>query len=224
MKKTILVLQLALLDTLLYSSFVSAANPALVPSVRDNALLSLSIGVDDNPVSVFVYSSSPTTTYTNEKNFELAVSGELERSKQQTRSLEALIATDEIVSNMDLENYIKTLVRNNPNINSVAISGNRITMTRTTSGMLFGLVTMRMEETAEVTNWGDGTSAVNVSRPWWGTFLTEYTDDAVANNLYTRIKTIPSSLFVTTLDVNTQGRIVTEMDGAFKENYLSTKE
>jgi hypothetical protein len=221
MKKITTVLLSVNLIYIMSVTYTSAANATLVPSIHDEAYLGMSIMVDKNSVESLVQSYSPTTNNAIEELLELKVIGNQERSSLDSSTTLQTITLNDINSQVDLKNYIKLLVRNNPDIISVTVEGTSIVIVRNTTGKIFGLVPVPVEETASVMNWGDGTSAVRISRPWWNMFSGSYTDTEITKNLYTKIQKIPSSLFVNTLQVSTQGRIIGDIESTFTE--LSNK-
>jgi hypothetical protein len=128
------------------------------------------------------------------------------------------LTPEEINSQEDLKKYIKVLIMNNPDLTSVTVNGNTVTMERTISGKFLGLIAVPVQETAEVTNWGGGGSEVSVISPWWNIFSEQYSDDQITEKLYIKIKTIPTTQFGVNLNTQTQGRILSEMDSTFNEH------
>jgi hypothetical protein len=224
MKKSVHIFYMTMLGTLATFSYVSASNPAFVPGIREVELTNLQVLADVDPTSLFVYNNSPPQNVSVQDTDQvIEISGALERLEKISSSTEETFTLEKITSLEELRNYIKVLVRQNPNLTLVVVKSGEISLTRSTSEKLFGFFDVYQQETATVKNWGDGTSAVSVTKPWWSIFSKSYSDDQIAEDLYLRIKTIPSSLFVPNPEVNTQARILTEIHGAFNENNLSNR-
>jgi hypothetical protein len=215
MKKTSYIPYLTLLVILVNLPSVFAGTPALVPSIRGDAILNISTVLDADTSAVFIYAGDIST------DTPLTITEVTSVLKRVTTGSSTEISAhtiDDIVSDNDLQEYIKDLINHNPDLIAVVVDGNNIVMTRTISGTYLGLISLPVKETAEVTNWGGGGSEVNISSPWWNIFSKQYSDDQITKKLYVKIKTIPTALFGTTLDSQTQGRILSKIESTFNEN------
>ena len=152
-------------------------------------------------------------------NLVIEVSGVLERLDKKNNSLEVDSPPTVVTSEKDLVDYIKALVRNNLNFTLVSVKEDAVSITRETPTKLFGVLDISSQETAEVISWGDGTSAVSVTRPWWSVF-TKYDTrrDVVTNNLYVRMKDVSPALLTTNLSASTKARLIQEIQAAFEDN------
>lgn len=222
MKKIFYALQMITLVSLYTPISLFAANPALVASIYDDSVtrvITISdiepLGLAQNPLATNISNEDPHQV--------IEVNGVLERlgdEKGEGATASSSESSFEVItSEEDLANFIKLLVKQNVNLRSVSIQGDTISITREIPAKLFGVLNVPGEETAEVTSWGNGTSAVSVTRPWWSIFSQYATDsDLVTGNLYTRMKGVSPVLLTTSLSIDTKARIIKEIKAAFDEN------
>ncbi len=196
----------------LLASQVEAANPLLVASIRDDAVLTLV----DVELDVFFEDDSPDQA----ESKKIQVYGVLERLDPTNINATATVTTvDQISSQQDLETFTKAVVRDNDTVSLVVVESDSVSVTRMVPAKLFWLFNIRGKETAEVISWGDGTSAVMVTRPWWGRFSDYGTNELeVSNSLFKKIRSLPPSVLTTELSANTKARIISEITETFNEN------
>ena len=218
MKKIFYVLQVATLGALLSPGYLFAGNAALIAGVYDNEITRVVTISEVRPEpqikdSLFLDTSGENT------NLVIEVSGVLERLDKKNNSLEVDSPPTVVTSEKDLVDYIKALVRNNVNFTLVSVKEDAVSITRETPTKLFGVLDIAGRETAEVISWGDGTSAVSVTRPWWSVFSKYDTKrDLVTNNLYVRMKDVSPALLTTNLSASTKARLIQEIQAAFEDN------
>lgn len=218
MKKIFYALQMITLVSLYTPISLFAANPALVASIYDDSVTRVITISDIEPLGLA--QNPPVANISNESSHQvIEVNGVLERLGDEKGEGTTASSSEVITSEEDLANFIKLLVKQNVNLRSVSIQGDTISITREIPAKLFGVLNVPGEETAEVTSWGNGTSAVSVTRPWWSIFSQYATDsDLVTGNLYTRMKGVSPVLLTTSLSIDTKARIIKEIKAAFDEN------
>lgn len=203
--------------SILLASQVEAANPLLVASIRDDIALTL-VDVESD---VFFEDDSPEQADNNLPiSKKIQVYGVLERlDPTNINGTATVTAVDQISSQQDLETFTKAVARDNDTVSLVVIESDSVSVTRMVPAKLFWLFNIRGKETAEVISWGDGTSAVMVTRPWWGKFSDYGTNEQeVSNSLFKKIKNLPPSVLTTELSANTKARIISEIAETFNEN------
>ncbi len=217
MKKIFYVLQVASLGALLSPVYVFAGNAALIAGVYDDEIMRV-VTISEVRPEPQIKDSLFLDTSGENSNLVIEVSGVLERLDKKNNP-EANSTPTRVTSEKDLVDYIKALVRNNVNFTLVSVKEDAVSITRETPTKLFGVLDISSQETAEVISWGDGTSAVSVTRPWWSVF-TKYDTrrDVVTNNLYVRMKDVSPALLTTNLSASTKARLIQEIQAAFEEN------
>lgn len=208
MKKILYYLPLGILISLLYGADVFAANPGLVASIRGNDVLTL-VDVEQE---VVIPNNVIVSTGSKESSEALEVLGVLERL-QNNNNLETLASTsDEVSSKEDLEKFTRAIVRRNPDVVSIIITDTSVTVTRTVPAKLLWTIAVDGKETTEVTSWGDGSPAVRVTRPWWGT-LSDYSTNeiSISSDIFRRMKAMSPNVFTTNFIPHVQAHIISEI-------------
>lgn len=220
MKKTLHPFSITMVATMIFiPCIVTAANPELVASVRDNDVLSI-VDVQKEVVMPSVVLQDETIV-----DPVLKVYGIHERLGADPDVIEEVIVPEEIHTQAELEKFMKMLVKKNQDLSLIVVTPNSISMTRSVKTKLFSVITVPGNETAEVISWGDGTSAVTITRPWWSALSSYDTSEvSISNDLFTRMKTISPLLFTDNLSANTKARIINEIKESFSKEEVNNNE
>lgn len=223
MKKILFATNIIFVGILSTPLSLFAYNAALVASIHDDALTRVVTMADVAQVAyIKTYPTTPTFVGSSTKTF--LVDGAFERLNQTAATVNGTQVSGEINSQEELEKYAKTVALDNSDIMLITVATDTISLTRVTPVKLFGVIQLSSPETVEVISWGDGTNAVQVTRPWWGMFSNDQADSQeLSNNVYRRMKAISPLLFSPNLTAATKARIISEIQNAFNENIVSIK-
>ncbi len=200
-------------------TYTYGANPLLVASLRDNDILT-KIDIEEDAQLPVPATTPLNQVYGATTSKVLEVSGVLERlSSSMSTFEEKPSSSEEITSQDELEKFTRALVRSNPKLSLVVVKENSVSVTRTVPTKLFWIFRTDGQETAEVISWGDGTSGVIISRPWWGMLSNYSTDEiTVSHDIFSRMKNVPPELLTYSLSANTKARIISEIQKSFTKS------
>ena len=218
MKKIFYVFQIVTLGSLFMPISLFAANAALIASIYNEAVTRV-VTISDIEPELLTQNTSITSRPAENVNLVIEVNGVLERLNNENGYIDISSTSQIITSEKDLVNFIKLLVRENLDLTLVSVKGDTVSITRETPAKLFGVLDVSGKETAEVTSWGNGTSAVSVKRPWWSIFSKyDTTSKVVTDSLYAGMKGVSPVLLTPNLNANTKAIILKEIQAAFDEN------
>lgn len=212
MKKTLITLQTLLVSITLTQCVVYAGDPRLTASLSG----------EDIPVSIFFDPVTPEAASTTATNQSFSLDGATERLEINQTLLRNSTPTP-ILSLTDLKNFSKVLIYQNSDIKTILVEDDRVSITRIIPSKLFSLISLPVEETLTVISWGNQANQVVVSHSWWDMFSTrEITEDAIADDLEARIKSLPAPLFTRVLTTEAKALILLEIQSIFNTTGSTT--
>lgn len=244
MKKIKILPSVSILCLALGVSFVSASEVGLIATIQGSPMVFLSVSSgnksdiysDRNNVETKKIASNGTITEEEENstttksngnnknslislvststaNFE--INGDDERSKENRGTIISEAA--KVLSGDDLHLFVQSIVNKNKDIASISSKEDRVSITRNVPTKLFWFIPLTTKETASVISWGDGTTQVSVTRPWWNFFSKyETTIASTTADIELGIKNIQVGEWKATLDASTKARIISEIQNAFQ--------
>lgn len=217
MKKIFQVRNIFIVRILLNPFSLYAYNAALVATIHDDDYTRV-VTTEDLAQVTYLATDQGQSSGDNSRSATFVIDGAYERL-QQSKGVQKKEGVEEINSQKTLENYAKTIARDNSNIMLITVETDSVSLTRATQVKLFGVLPVPTKETVEVISWGDGTNAVQVTSPWWGMFSSYPADNQeLSSNMYKRMKEISPTLFSPTLTTTTKARIISEIQSAFNES------
>ena len=214
MKKITLILLTILLSTILGTTFSYATAPSFVSTLQGDPTPSSPDISDTDKDTLNAYTRNTLVT-DSDISINFVIDGQNERANKDN---DVVASTTQInmTSQTDLENYSKTIVKNNDDFKTVEVADDRISITRVIPSKLFWIFSLPVEEKAEVISWGDQTNQISVNRSWWNIFSkNEISQGEVEDALRLKIKNIPLSQFTTTLDTKTKASILSNIGSTF---------
>jgi hypothetical protein len=182
---------------------------------KENGTITINDEKNDNS-SISLVSTSTVSTST--ANFE--INGDEERSKDSGGVL--MNESNEVRSRDDLRLFAKSLINKNKDISTITAGEDRVLITRNIATKFFGFIPSYINETTSVIVRGNGNQEVSISRPWWSIFSEDgIMTKVISKDVETRVKNIPETLLITTLDATTKARILAEIQAAFVANSSS---